>query len=77
MAEELTPKQAEKKMFIEDVLEGLKLQLVADIDKMPDEWDGWEMRQHIVDKTQEQVGYMRMNNKRMAEYKNDKLILNL
>jgi hypothetical protein len=63
----------EKEQFIVQCLETLRKDLLSNVNKMPENWDGWELRQYIVDKA-ENFTYMKMDKKRMREYKNDILI---
>lgn len=39
--------KAQKKKFITELLDGLKKQLVAAVDHMPEDWDGIELRYHV------------------------------
>ena len=67
----------DKRKFINCILEDIKENMNKNIDKMPDNWDGWELRQYLNDYISEHYNYIRMDKKRMKNYKKDKLINNL
>ena len=66
--------KAGKKKFIKDLCRSIADGLVAQVDKMPDEWDGWELRQAIADTAQSSTasgwGHAEAaNKKRMRAYR--------
>jgi hypothetical protein len=66
---------AGKKKFIRDLCKSIAEGLVAQVDKMPEEWDGIELRQAIADTAQSSTaqGWGRADaglKRRMREYKN-------
>jgi hypothetical protein len=61
----------EKIHFIEEILEGLKEKAIKNVDKMPEEWDGWELRQYLADKAGEFVWEsMKQDRGRKRKYNN-------
>lgn len=65
--------QLEKLKFIQDVFDYTRNDIVDAISSMPEEWDGYELRQYILDKIEERVNYIRMNrrSKRWKDYRNE------
>jgi hypothetical protein len=67
----------EKEDFIEEILEVTKEKIMAKLDKIPEDWDGFELRQLIADYTREQIAYVKMDKKRFKEYENTRMVENL
>jgi hypothetical protein len=68
----------EKIEFISDLMESVTNSLKANVEKMPDEWDGHELRQYMADFVTEQVVIRTMlTGKRLKEYKNEVMVRNL
>lgn len=69
--------QAEKKIFIDSFMDSVKRGLLEKIDKnlVPENWDGFELRQWISDTFSDEVKPMVGNRKKY--YKNDVLTNNL
>lgn len=64
--------------FIDGALESLKDRIIEKVESMPDEWDGWELRQYIADKASELIWTsMQTDKRRKKEYHNTVLINNL
>jgi hypothetical protein len=69
---------AQKTAFIEQLLETLKGELLANVEKMPEEWDGFEIRQYVADKAQMgSYAWKRQPKSRRKNYENDNIILGL
>jgi hypothetical protein len=66
----------EQKQFINDMLVTLEESIIKNIDRIPEEWDGRELRQYLVDKAEE-LNYMPMDRQRKKDYANDIMIYNL
>ncbi len=66
----------EKERFIKGLIHNVENHILDKIDQMPKEWDGFELRQLVVDYFQE-VNWCKMNRKRMKEYKNTVIVENL
>ena len=69
--------QQEKQIFIDSFMDSIKKSLLEKIDKnlVPENWDGFELRQWISDTFSNEVKPMVGNRKKY--YKNDILINNL
>jgi len=69
----------EKRRFIKDLCDNIKSTVVDSISKMPEEWDGIELRQLIADKARESTYILDRpeNRKRRREYRNEVLVRNL
>lgn len=66
----------ERREFITSLCDSLKADILSKADKMPDDWDGHELRQYIADKAQEIV-WTRMSRSRKQRYNNECLVRNL
>lgn len=67
----------EKINFIESILENTKKDILEQIDKMPEEWNGRQLRQYITDYANNNILWIRLDQKQKKEYKNDVIINNL
>lgn len=71
--------KAEKKKFIRDLVGSVRFLLLDRVDKVPEEWDGIELRQWIAD-TFAQQAYshtLRRDPKRLKAFRNECLVRNL
>ena len=59
--------------FIEHITESLKKQMLERVSKMPDEWDGVELRQFMIDKASEYSAGS-MDRKRKKSYENTRMV---
>lgn len=66
----------EKRIFIHELIETVKKTVLENVDKMPEEWDGFELREYIAYKFKEAAFY-KMPTKRTKAYKNAILVNNL
>lgn len=74
----MTPIQ--KRAFIDELINNVHSEIVNRIPKMPDEWDGHELRRYIADKFNDSamtVGKDKSYARRFREYKNTVIIQNL
>ena len=69
--------KSEKQKFVNDVMEGITKSVLSNIHVMPEEWDGFELRQYILDKTRNHVGQLNKKQSRYQNYKNFVLVNNL
>ena len=69
----------EKTKFVRDLMGSIQKTIIKNIDRMPDEWDGSELRQYIADKTADLAGSLLMRQKGSAfkDYKNEVITRNL
>jgi hypothetical protein len=69
----------EKQQFIIDILETTKQSLLSKVDRMPEHWNGVELRQLIEDYVIENINYgsIKQDRKRYKDYHNDCLVNNL
>jgi len=66
----------EKRNFTKELIESIEQKIMDKTGKMPENWDGWELRQYVKDSFAEIV-FGNMNRKRLKEYRNTVLIENL
>lgn len=64
----------EKEMFIINMADSIKLALLQKVSKIPEEWDGFELRQLFADYINEQVNYAKMDRKRKKAYNNARTV---
>lgn len=67
----------EKINFIESILENTKKDILDQIDKIPEEWDGRQLRQYITAYANDNILWIKLDQKQKREYKNDVIINNL
>lgn len=60
----------EKIQFVEGIMETLKNQITEKVEYMPEEWDSWELRNYIADKTSEIVWSSMADKGRKRKYTN-------
>lgn len=51
--------------------------LLKEVDKMPEEWDGFELRRLIADYAEEKIAYFEMNKPRLRAYDNTRIVRNI
>lgn len=71
--------KANKRKFIRELVGSVKKTALANVDKMPENWDGIELREYIADKFAESKAmpsrpYMKQ---RVSDYRNEVLVRNL
>jgi hypothetical protein len=66
----------ERTAFINDLCDGIKNRILSKAAKMPDEWDGYELRLYIAD-TAASASYVKMLPSRKREYRNAVIVNNL
>jgi hypothetical protein len=69
--------QQEKTEFVLELCDTLRDTLLERVARMPDEWDGIEIRQLMVDLAETQFVYVKMSPARKKAYKNTVLVNNL
>lgn len=63
----------EKEEFVTSLVDSIKRDIIAAIPKMPDEWDGDELREYIAEKMREGTGsrlHDRDWRRRLRDYRN-------
>lgn len=75
---------AQKIAFISELIENVQRDIIANAPKMPDEWDGHELRRYIADKFEESAMTLGSKGprgkdfaKRFKAYQNEVLTRNL
>lgn len=71
----MTP--AEKKQFIADLCDAVRDSLLADADRLPDEWDGHELRALVVGRFHERGSWIDMDKRRLKSFRNEIVTRNL
>ena len=61
----------EKKRFVKELLKGVQNSVTGKISKMPEHWDGYELRWLIID-TVKDIEYRSAIHGRKLEYMNDR-----
>ena len=68
----------DKKRFIRELIQSVTKEILDKVDKMPEEWDGHELRQFLADNFQDCSNLMRKDYRsRYRAYKNKRLVNNL
>lgn len=67
----------EKINFINDLLGMAKNDIIKEVEKMPDNWGGVELRQYILNYTKNHIAWTKMNENQYKEYLNDTIVYNL
>lgn len=68
---------ANKSILIEQLIDNLKRDVLKRVDRMPEEWDGHELRKFIADYFSMHYAFTDLGRKRLKEYKNTCLVNNL
>ena len=66
----------EKHKFIAELVESVSTTVHANVDKMPEEWNGIELRQYLADKFADAADY-KMPRTRKLNYNNEVIVRNL
>lgn len=61
----------EKKRFINDIILDFKKEVDKDIEKIPKEWKGKELRQYLADRFTGKLLQFKMNRSELKKYKED------
>jgi hypothetical protein len=71
--------QREKRRFIRELIGSVKKTVIANVAKMPEEWDGIELREYLADKFAESRVLMSRPDmkRRLKDYRNEVLVRNL
>jgi len=67
----------EQRRLLNALLKSLGEGLRAKVKDIPEEWDGFELRQWVEDYAAEQINYQPMTPGRKRKYNNERLIRNL
>lgn len=70
----MTP--AKQKQFVKDLIRNIQGGMLTDLPRVPEEWDGHELRQWIADRFRNQIS-IPLEGKRKRDYKNAILVNNL
>lgn len=68
---------AERRQLIKDLCANLQHYLISRSNEMPEDWDGFEIRQLMADVAKSRFAHRPMEGKRLREYRNTVLIKNL
>ncbi len=60
-----------KKTFVADILSGFRTEMDRDMDKMPENWDGKQLRQYMADKFVSKILKIKMTRDEMKEYRDN------
>lgn len=67
----------ERARFITDLMDSMKSAILNKSERMPEDWDGFELRQYIQDFVTENAIFRPMDRKRANNYRNTVLVNNL
>lgn len=68
----------EKEQFIKDLMGHVQKSMLNKLDKVPEDWDGIELRQWIADTFDwERTGSFVIDKKRLKNYRNEIIVKNL
>lgn len=68
----------DKKTFIRNLCNSVRDELVGKVKDMPEEWDGFELRQLLADKFERETrDFLSNNRKRLRAYRNEVIARNL
>jgi hypothetical protein len=67
----------DKRQFIKDISETMKDALLSKVNRMPEEWDGHELRQLFQDYVKEEINWSKMDRNRKKEYDNARRVNNI
>lgn len=65
--------------FVNELVNGLRASIIGSIEsnKVPDNWDGFELRQYVADWARENIAWTDMKRGRKMAYNNTRIINNL
>ena len=69
--------KAQQNQIASDLCDNLKKSILENLSKVPENWDGFELRQWVSDYFSANMNYKPITGKRLKDYKNDCLINNL
>lgn len=69
--------QQEKTQFVNDICDNLRHALLERVSKMPEDWDGIEIREFLADTVSTKFNYRPMERSRKRAYANAVLVNNL
>jgi len=67
----------EQRKLANALLKGLRQSMNEKFNRVPENWDGHELRHWIKDLASEDLAYLKLPRQRGIEYRNDRLIHNL
>jgi len=68
----------DKRRFVRELIENVTADILAKVNKMPDDWDGIELRQFIADRFADaSFTWSEQTRKRHAGHRNECLVRNL
>ncbi len=69
--------KAKKRQLIREVTKSLKEGLLAEVDRIPDNWDGREIRHLVADYAKVNIARGLLTGERKKDYENECIIKNL
>lgn len=69
-------RKRDKKRFISEMCRGLRIDMLARVDHMPEDWDGHELRELLADLAREYYATP-LKGSRKREYNNARLVQNI
>lgn len=69
--------RADQFTFVNELVNRVQSELLLNIERIPEEWDGHELRQWIADKFQESAYTLQRDKPRYRAYRNEVLVRNL
>lgn len=69
--------KAEKRRFVRELVGSVRRDLLKQIERVPESWDGIELRQYIADTFQAHAYLLQRDKRRYRDYQNEKLVRNI
>ena len=69
--------EEEKRSFVKALFQSAMDSVLEKVSKMPEEWDGVEIRQYCSDYVQEHFNWAKMSKKRKTDYNNEVIVRDL
>lgn len=67
----------EQMLFINELCDDIKAGMIHDLPKVPEEWDGFELRHWIADRFKDRAVFGTPDKARVKRYRNTALVNNL
>jgi hypothetical protein len=69
--------KSEQRRIAQEIIKGFTESLLNAVEKMPEDWNGFEIRQLAADIANHHINYRPMERKRLREYNNECLVRNI
>jgi len=73
----MSAQQVMQHRIIEELCDTIRQRMLDNAHKLPEAWDGLELRQWFADIAADDINYKKMDRHRMRDYRNERLVRNL